>query len=47
MDDAIRALLQQGVVSAHEAFMKAIDKSRFREFLPAEEKGLGNAASPG
>src|ERR1043166_5395187 len=27
MDDAIWALLQRGVVSAHEAFMKAIDKS--------------------
>ena len=24
--------------------MKAIDKNRFREFLPVEEKGLGNAA---
>ncbi|MCA1658208.1 MAG: hypothetical protein LC627_02795, partial [Verrucomicrobiaceae bacterium] len=44
MDDAIQALLQQGAVSPHEAFMKAIDKSRFKEFLPAEEAGLGNAA---
>jgi twitching motility protein PilT len=44
MDDAIHALLQQGVVSAHEAFMKAIDKNRFKEFLSVEEKGLGNAA---
>lgn len=44
MDDAIHALLQQGVVSAHEAFMKAIDKNRFKEFLSAEEEGLGNAA---
>ncbi|MCA1659217.1 MAG: Flp pilus assembly complex ATPase component TadA [Verrucomicrobiaceae bacterium] len=44
MDDAIHAHLQSGVVSPHEAFMKAIDKGRFREFLPAEEKGLGNAA---
>ena len=44
MDDAIQALLQQGAVSPHEAFMKAIDKNRFREFLPAEEKELGNAA---
>jgi hypothetical protein len=24
--------------------MKAIDKGRFREFLPADEKELGNAA---
>ena len=44
MDDAIHALLQAGAVSPHEAFMKAIDKNRFKEFLPSEEKGLGNAA---
>jgi twitching motility protein PilT len=44
MDDAIHALLQQGVVSAREAFMKAVDKNRFKEFLSAEEKGLGDAA---
>src|SRR5437868_1269520 len=44
MDDAISALLQSGVVSPHEAFMKAIDKNRFQPFLPAEEQGLGNSA---
>src|SRR5713101_6269616 len=44
MDDAIWALLQQGIVSPHEAFMKAIDKNRFKKFLPAEEKRLGDAA---
>jgi twitching motility protein PilT len=44
MDDAIWTLLQQGIVTPHEAFMKAIDKSRFKKFLPAEEEGLGNAA---
>jgi len=44
MDDAIQALLQRGLVLPYEAFMKAIDKNRFKEFLPAEEKGLGNAA---
>ena len=42
MDDAIFALLEGGVVSPHEAFMKAIDKSRFKSFLPADEQGLGN-----
>jgi twitching motility protein PilT len=47
MDDAIRALLQRGVVSAHEAFMKAIDKNRFKPFLPAEEEHLGDAAGAG
>ena len=44
MDDAIWALLQNGVVSAHEAFMKAIDKNRFKSLLPLEEERLGDAA---
>jgi twitching motility protein PilT len=44
MDDAILALFEQGIVSAHEAFMKAIDKNRFKKFLSAEEQGLGDAA---
>src|SRR5580765_3675140 len=44
MDDAIHALLQQGAISPHEAFMKAIDKNRFKEFLSSEEKSLGHAA---
>jgi twitching motility protein PilT len=44
MDDAIFALLQTGVVSPHEAFMKAIDKNLFKKFLPLGEEGLGNSA---
>ena len=44
MDDAIWALLQQGVVSPHEAFMKAIDKNLFKNFLPPEERDLSNSA---
>src|SRR4029453_1194864 len=44
MDDTIWALLKKGIVSAHEAFMKAIDKNRFKPFLSAEEKALSNAA---
>lgn len=44
MDDTIWALLEKGIVSAHEAFMKAIDKNRFKPFLSAEEEALGNAA---
>lgn len=44
MDDAIWALLQQGIVNPHEAFMKAIDKNRFKSFLPPEEEHLGDAA---
>lgn len=47
MDDAIHALLQEGAVSSHEAFMKAIDKSRFKEFLSLNERELGNAAGSG
>jgi len=44
MDDAIWALLQPGLVTPHEAFMKAIDKNRFKKFLPAEDEHLGDAA---
>src|SRR6202023_499078 len=44
MDDAIWVLLQNGTVTPHEAFMKAIDKNRFKQFLPAEERDLGVAA---
>jgi twitching motility protein PilT len=44
MDDAIFALLQSGTVTPHEAFMKAIDKNRFKQFLPAEDAHLGDAA---
>jgi len=40
MDDAIWNVMQQGIVSPHEAYMKAIDKNRFRVFLPPEEQGL-------
>src|SRR5882757_5580838 len=44
MDDAIHALLQARAVSPHEAFMKAIDKNRFKPFLPPDEAALGNSA---
>ncbi|MCX6979078.1 MAG: PilT/PilU family type 4a pilus ATPase [Verrucomicrobia bacterium] len=40
MDDAIWTVMQKGIVSPHEAYMKAIDKNRFRVFLPAEDQGL-------
>lgn len=43
MDDAIWEKLVDGSVSAHEAFMKAIDKSRFKPFLPPEEEALANS----
>jgi hypothetical protein len=32
--------MQQGIVTPHEAYMKAIDKNRFRVFLPKEDEGL-------
>ena len=44
MDDAIWAVLQQGIVSPHEAFMKAIDKNLFKKFLPPDEEGFANSA---
>jgi twitching motility protein PilT len=47
MDDAIWAHLQQGTVSPHEAFMKAIDKNLFKKFLPDEEQALGNSGGAG
>ncbi|HEY3896975.1 MAG TPA: type IV pilus twitching motility protein PilT [Chthoniobacter sp.] len=40
MDDAIWKVMQQGIVTPHEAYMKAIDKSRFRVYLPPEDEGL-------
>ena len=36
MDDAIWSVMQQGMVSPVEAYMKAIDKNRFRMFLGAD-----------
>src|SRR5439155_1174957 len=37
-------LLVFGTLHTNEAFMKAIDKNRFKQYLPAEEAALGNAA---
>ncbi|MBK1791940.1 type IV pilus twitching motility protein PilT [Persicirhabdus sediminis] len=44
MDEAIWEKLQQGMVSPEEAYMKAIDKTRFKRFLPAEAAHLGDAS---
>jgi twitching motility protein PilT len=44
MDDAIWALVEKGIVSPHEAFMKAIDKARFKPLLSAEDAALAYAA---
>lgn len=43
MDDDIWAKLQSGMVSPREAFMKAIDKKRFRNFLPQEDARMADA----
>src|ERR1700761_7824085 len=44
MDDAINSLLQQGTITAKEAYMKAIDKNRFAPFLKDDEGDSGLAA---
>ena len=44
MDDAIWALLEKGIVSPREAFMKAIDKNRFKPLLSSEDAALAHAA---
>jgi twitching motility protein PilT len=43
MDEAIWNMLRDGYVSPMEAYMKAIDKTRFRSFLPPEDQDIGNA----
>jgi twitching motility protein PilT len=47
MDDAIQSLLDSGVVTAQEAYMKAIDKQRFAKFLTADDGGLAAIANNG
>ncbi len=44
MDDAIWARMLDGTISPHEAYMKAIDKNRFKGALPPEEADLANSA---
>ncbi|MDF1741008.1 MAG: type IV pilus twitching motility protein PilT [Verrucomicrobiales bacterium] len=44
MDDAIWAKMVEGVASPVEAYMKAIDKNRFKNALPPEYADLGNSA---
>lgn len=47
MDESIWSKLREGIVSPLEAYMKAIDKTRFKKFLPADQKELGNATGGG
>jgi len=44
MDEAIWEKLQQGMISPQEAYMKSIDKTRFKAFLPEEDAALGVAS---
>ena len=44
MDDSIWEKLCSGVVSPEEAYMKAIDKNRFKSFLPEDLAHLGDSA---
>ena len=45
MDDAIwNVMLSRASSTPHEAYMKAIDKNRFKIFLPEEEQELANSA---
>jgi twitching motility protein PilT len=43
MDEAIWEKLRDGYVTPMEAYMKAIDKARFRAFLAPEDSDVGNA----
>lgn len=43
MDEAIWQKLRDGYVTPMEAYMKAIDKQRFKNFLPPEEAEVANA----
>ena len=44
MDESIWSKLREGMISPLEAYMKAIDKTRFKKFLPAEHSHLGDAS---
>lgn len=44
MDESIWSKLREGMISPEEAYMKAIDKTRFKKFLPAELSHLGDAS---
>jgi twitching motility protein PilT len=44
MDESIWSKLREGMISPEEAYMKAIDKTRFKKFLPASLAHLGDAS---
>jgi twitching motility protein PilT len=46
MDDAINTLLQNGVVNGEEAYMKAIEKSRFAPYLEGQMGEIAKGGKP-
>jgi twitching motility protein PilT len=44
MDESIWSKLREGMISPEEAYMKAIDKTRFKKFLPENLASLGEAS---
>ena len=44
MDESIWSKLREGMISPEEAYMKAIDKTRFKRFLPEHLATLGEAS---
>jgi twitching motility protein PilT len=44
MDESIWTKLREGMISPEEAYMKAIDKTRFKKFLPEDLAHLGEAS---
>ncbi len=44
MDESIWTKLRQGLISPEEAYMKSIDKTRFKKFLPTNKSHLGDAS---
>ena len=44
MDESIWSKLREGMISPEEAYMKSIDKTRFKRFLPENMVHLGDAS---
>jgi twitching motility protein PilT len=44
MDESIWSKLREGMISPEEAYMKAIDKTRFKKYLPTNASHLGDAS---
>lgn len=44
MDEAINDKLKSGLISPLEAYMKAIDKNRFKQFLSPKDSAVGHAS---